>query len=160
MDSVAVGFSSSARVVARKNLSIVVTGGAGFLGSHLSEHLVGQRHHVICIDNFHTGRPVNVRALAASGRFEVIDNDIVRPFEHKLAPEPEQPTTVNWRVEGVIGEPAIIKALKDLIDTAPREVDVQAVIAQNADRLGKMSAMKRGDIERHAEARIEALKGP
>jgi len=37
---------------------------------------------------------------------------------------------------------------------------VQAVIAQNADRLGKMSAMKRGDIERHAEARIEALKGP
>jgi UDP-glucuronate decarboxylase len=84
MDSVAVGFSASARVVARKKLSIVVTGGAGFLGSHLSEHLVGQGHHVICIDNFHTGRPANVRALAASGRFEVIEHDIVRPFEHKL----------------------------------------------------------------------------
>ena len=84
MDSVAVGFSASARVVARKKLSIVVTGGAGFLGSHLSEHLVGQGHHVICIDNFHTGRLANVRALAASGRFEVIEHDIVRPFEHKL----------------------------------------------------------------------------
>ena len=84
MDSVAVGFSASARVVARKKLSIVVTGGAGFLGSHLSEHLVGQGHHVTCIDNFHTGRPANVRALAASGRFEVIEHDIVRPFEHKL----------------------------------------------------------------------------
>ena len=84
MDSVAVGFSASARVVARKKLSIVVTGGAGFLGSHLCEHLVGQGHHVICIDNFHTGRPANVRALAASGRFEVIEHDIVRPFEHKL----------------------------------------------------------------------------
>jgi UDP-glucuronate decarboxylase len=84
MDSVAVGFLASARVVARKKLSIVVTGGAGFLGSHLCEHLVGQGHHVTCIDNFHTGRPANVRALAASGRFEVIEHDIVRPFEHKL----------------------------------------------------------------------------
>ena len=84
MDSVAVGFSASARVVARKKLRVVVTGGAGFLGSHLCEHLVAQGHHVICIDNFHTGRPANVRALAASGRFEVIEHDIVRPFEHKL----------------------------------------------------------------------------
>src|SRR5260370_15213408 len=84
MDSVAVGFSASARVVVWKKLSIVVTGGAGFLGSHLCEHLVGQGHHVICIENFHTGRLANVRALAASGRFEVIEHDIVRPFEHKL----------------------------------------------------------------------------
>jgi nucleoside-diphosphate-sugar epimerase len=79
MESVAVGFSASARVVARKKLSIVVTGGAGFLGSHLCEHLVGQGHHVICIDNFHTGRPANVRASAAIGRFEVTEHDIVRP---------------------------------------------------------------------------------
>jgi UDP-glucuronate decarboxylase len=84
MDNVVVSFPASALVAARKKLSIVVTGGAGFLGSHLCEHLVGQGHHVICIDNFHTGRPANVRALAASGRFEVVEHDVVRPFEHKL----------------------------------------------------------------------------
>jgi len=84
MDSVAAVFSASARVVARKKRRVVVTGGAGSLGSHLCEHLVAQGHHVICIDNFHTGRPANVRALAASGRFEVIEHDIVRPIEHKL----------------------------------------------------------------------------
>jgi UDP-glucuronate decarboxylase len=84
MESVAVGFSASARVVARKKLSIVVTGGAGFLGSHPCEYLVSQGHHVICVDNFHIGRSANVRALAASERFEVIEHDIVQPFEHKL----------------------------------------------------------------------------
>jgi len=71
-------------VVARKKLSIIVTGGAGFVGSHLCERLVGQGHHVICLDNFHTGRPANVRALADSGRFELIEHDIVVPFERKL----------------------------------------------------------------------------
>jgi UDP-glucuronate decarboxylase len=84
MDSVVVGFSASARVVARKKLSIIVTGGAGFVGSHLCERLVGQGHHVICLDNFHTGRPANVRALADSGRFELIEHDVVVPFERKL----------------------------------------------------------------------------
>lgn len=83
MDDIVVGFSASARVVAWKKLTIVVTGGAGFLGSHLCEHLVGQGHHVICIDNFQTGRPANVQALATSG-FEVVEHDIVMPFEHKL----------------------------------------------------------------------------
>ena len=63
---------------------VVVTGGAGFLGSHLCERLVGEGHRVICVDNFHTGRPANVRALAASGRFELIEHDVVVPFERKL----------------------------------------------------------------------------
>ncbi len=82
MENFTSSFSASAR--AREKLTIAVTGGAGFLGSHLCEHLVGQGHHVICVDNFHTGRPANVRALAARGRFEVIEHDIVVPFERKL----------------------------------------------------------------------------
>ena len=69
---------------AREKLTIVVTGGAGFLGSHLCERLVGQGHHVICLDNFHTGRRANVSALTASGRFELIEHDIVAPFDGKL----------------------------------------------------------------------------
>ncbi|MFO1162615.1 MAG: UDP-glucuronic acid decarboxylase family protein [Reyranellaceae bacterium] len=69
----------------REGLRIVVTGGAGFLGSHLCERLVGQGHRVICVDNFDTGRRENVRVLlSASDRFSVVEHDIVEPFEFKL----------------------------------------------------------------------------
>ena len=74
----------SALVTAREELCVVVTGGAGFLGSHLCEHLVAQGHRVICLDNFQTGRRQNVRSLAGSGRFEMIQHDIVVPFESML----------------------------------------------------------------------------
>ena len=84
MDTFVNGGLASSRAAAREKLTIVVTGGAGFLGSHLCERLVGQGHQVICVDNFHTGRPANVRALAASGRFDVVKHDIVVPFELKL----------------------------------------------------------------------------
>ena len=84
MESIFVGSSASARADARERLTVVVTGGAGFLGSHLCERLVGEGHHVICVDNFHTGRRANVRSLIASGRFELIEHDIVQPFERKL----------------------------------------------------------------------------
>ena len=65
-------------------LTVVVTGGAGFLGSHLCRRLIDQGHRVICVDNFHTGRRGNVNALATSGRFELIEHDVVEPFAHKL----------------------------------------------------------------------------
>lgn len=75
---------ASAGMGASARLTVVVTGGAGFLGSHLCEHLVAQGHRVICLDNFHTGRPENVRTLAETGRFELIEHDIVVPFESML----------------------------------------------------------------------------
>ena len=59
---------------------VVVTGGAGFLGSHLCERLVGEGHQVFCVDNFQTGRRENVSGLLASGRFEVIEHDVIAPF--------------------------------------------------------------------------------
>ena len=62
---------------------ILVTGGAGFLGSHLCERLVEHGHHVIAIDNFFTGSRENVRHLldATHGRaFELIRHDVVDPF--------------------------------------------------------------------------------
>ena len=77
---------ASVGVGARAELTVVVTGGAGFLGSHLCEHLVNQGHRVFCVDNFHTGRRDNVGALAASGRFEVIEHDIVAPFDLQASP--------------------------------------------------------------------------
>jgi UDP-glucuronate decarboxylase len=63
---------------------IVVTGGAGFLGSHLCERLVGEGNQVTCIDNFQTGRRENVSALLASGRFEIVQHDIVMPFASRI----------------------------------------------------------------------------
>ena len=54
----------------------MVTGGAGFLGSHLCEKLVGRSFSVLCIDSFLTGSPGNVLGLQASPRFELLDSDI------------------------------------------------------------------------------------
>lgn len=60
--------------------TILVTGGAGFLGSHLCERLLNEDHEVICLDNFFSGRKENIRHLLGHPKFEVIRHDIVQPF--------------------------------------------------------------------------------
>ncbi len=57
-------------------MKIVVTGGAGFIGSNTCEDLLGNGHHVICLDNFLTGKRENVEALLSSKRFELVEGDI------------------------------------------------------------------------------------
>jgi UDP-glucuronate decarboxylase len=59
---------------------ILVTGGAGFLGSHLCERLVKQGHDVICVDNFFTGTKANIAHLMDEPLFEVIRHDITEPL--------------------------------------------------------------------------------
>lgn len=59
---------------------ILVTGGAGFLGSHLCEKLVHQGHHVLCVDNYFTGSYTNIRHLLDFKNFEVIRQDICFPL--------------------------------------------------------------------------------
>jgi len=59
---------------------ILVTGGAGFLGSHLSERLVDQGHDVICLDNFFTSQKANVEHLLSKPNFELIRHDITQPL--------------------------------------------------------------------------------
>jgi UDP-glucuronate decarboxylase len=59
---------------------ILVTGGAGFLGSHLSERLVSQGHDVLCADNYFTGSKDNILALLSHPRFEVMRHDITFPL--------------------------------------------------------------------------------
>lgn len=54
----------------------LVTGGAGFIGSHLCDRLIQEGHHVICMDNFVTGRPDNVAHLIGNGSFELIEHDV------------------------------------------------------------------------------------
>jgi nucleoside-diphosphate-sugar epimerase len=55
---------------------ILVTGGAGFLGSHLCERLVEQGHDVICLDNFFTSQKTNVAHLLDRPNFELIRHDV------------------------------------------------------------------------------------
>ncbi len=60
--------------------SVLVTGGAGFLGSHLCDRLIEQGKDVICVDNFFTGNKRNIAHLIGHPRFEVIRHDIVHPL--------------------------------------------------------------------------------
>jgi len=62
-----------------KTKRILVTGGAGFLGSHLCEKLVGQGHDVICLDNYFTGRKKNVERLFDCHNFELLRHDVTFP---------------------------------------------------------------------------------
>ena len=57
--------------------TILVTGGAGFLGSHLCERLLARGDEVVCLDNFFTGRKENIRHLLTEPKFELIRHDIV-----------------------------------------------------------------------------------
>ena len=59
---------------------VLVTGGAGFLGSHLCERLVAAGDHVICVDNFYTGAHRNIDHLRGRPNFEVIRHDVCFPL--------------------------------------------------------------------------------
>jgi UDP-glucuronate decarboxylase len=59
---------------------ILVTGGAGFLGSHLCDRLVAQGHHVLCVDNYFTGSKKNIEHLLDFKNFEIIRQDICIPL--------------------------------------------------------------------------------
>ena len=62
-------------------MRILITGGAGFLGSHLSDRLINQGHEVICLDNFFTGRKRNIAHLLGNPNFELVRHDVIDPFK-------------------------------------------------------------------------------
>jgi UDP-glucuronate decarboxylase len=59
---------------------VLVTGGAGFLGSHLCDRLVNEGHHVLCVDNYFTGSKKNIEHLLNNSNFEVIRQDVCFPL--------------------------------------------------------------------------------
>jgi UDP-glucuronate decarboxylase len=61
-------------------MRILVTGGAGFIGSHLCERLLAEGHNVTCLDNFFTGRRENIEHLLDLPRFEVLRHDVTEPL--------------------------------------------------------------------------------
>lgn len=65
---------------AKTSKTILVTGGAGFIGSHLCDRLIERQDHVICLDNFFTGQRKNIHHLLDNPNFELIEHDIVEPI--------------------------------------------------------------------------------
>ncbi len=61
-------------------MRILVTGGAGFIGSHLCERLLGEGHDVLCLDNFFTGNRANISHLLDNRRCELIRHDVIEPI--------------------------------------------------------------------------------
>ena len=67
-------------------MRILVTGGAGFIGSHLIDRLMGENHEVICLDNFYTGRKQNVLQWLNHPHFELIRHDVTEPIRLEVDP--------------------------------------------------------------------------
>ena len=65
-------------------MRILVTGGAGFLGSHLCDRLIDNGDEVICMDNLFTGRKENIAHLSQNSKFEFIEHDVIEPFEYEV----------------------------------------------------------------------------
>ena len=63
-----------------QNKHILVTGGAGFLGSHLCDRLLRDGHDVLCVDNFFTGSKQNIAHLRDEPRFEILRHDVTFPL--------------------------------------------------------------------------------
>lgn len=61
-------------------MRILVTGGAGFLGSHLCERLLAEGHEVLCLDNYFTGRRRNLHGMLKNPDFELIRHDVIEPI--------------------------------------------------------------------------------
>ena len=60
--------------------TVLVTGGAGFIGSHVCEKLIKENNNVICLDNFFTGKKNNIEHLLGSPKFELVRHDVTMPF--------------------------------------------------------------------------------
>ena len=60
---------------------VLVTGGAGFIGSHLCKRLLEDKNYVICLDNFSTGSEENIKAISTDTNFEIINHDITLPIQ-------------------------------------------------------------------------------
>lgn len=77
----AVTAAAGAAGAANASRRVLVTGGAGFLGSHLCDRLVAAGHDVVCLDNFYTSQKSNIEHLLDRKNFELIRHDVIDPFK-------------------------------------------------------------------------------
>lgn len=72
------------RIMSKERKKILVTGGAGFIGSHLCDRLLTLGHEVLCIDNFFTGSKENIKHLIHPAKFKLIEHDVTEPISAKV----------------------------------------------------------------------------
>ncbi len=65
-------------------MRILITGGAGFLGSHLCDKLIAQGHEIVCLDNLFTGSKANIAHLLGKPNFEFVRHDVIDPFKYEV----------------------------------------------------------------------------
>lgn len=68
-------------------MKVIVTGGAGFIGSHLCAQLLADGHEVLCIDNFLTSRPANIENLKSNKKFSLLHHDVIQPLPKSITGE-------------------------------------------------------------------------
>jgi len=135
-------------------MRVLVTGGAGFIGSHLCEKLLSYNHEVLCVDNFYTGSKNNISKLIPNPNFELIRHDITMPLYieadeiYNLAcpaspihyqRDPVQTTKVN--VHGTINILGLAKRLKaPILQASTSEVYGDSIITpQREDYFGNVN---------------------
>jgi UDP-glucuronate decarboxylase len=121
-----------------KKKRIAVTGGAGFLGSHLCERLLGDGHEVVCLDNFFTGTRKNVEHLLDDHRFELVRHDVVQPIVievdqifHLACPA----SPVHYQRNPVRTIRTAVQGTLNMLDMA-REVRARILIASTSEIYG------------------------
>jgi UDP-glucuronate decarboxylase len=117
---------------------VLVTGGAGFLGSHLSERLLAEGRDVICLDNFFTGTRGNVAHLLGNPRFELVRHDVEQPFTmevdeiyHLACPA----SPIHYQRNPVRTIRTAVQGTLNLLDVA-RESNARMLIASTSEIYG------------------------
>ena len=117
---------------------ILVTGGAGFLGSHLCERLLGLGHEVVCLDNFFTAQRRNIEHLLGDSRFELVRHDVTQPITievdeifHLACPA----SPVHYQRNPVRTIRTAVQGTLNMLDMA-REVDASIMIASTSEVYG------------------------
>ena len=117
---------------------ILVTGGSGFLGSHLCERLLGDGHEVVCLDNFFTGTRANVEHLLDNHRFELVRHDVTDPMTmevdeifHLACPA----SPIHYQRNPVRTIRTAVEGTLNMLDLA-REVHARILIASTSEVYG------------------------
>ncbi|HET6148583.1 MAG TPA: UDP-glucuronic acid decarboxylase family protein [Polyangia bacterium] len=117
---------------------ILVTGGSGFLGSHLCERLLSDGHEVVCLDNFFTGSRVNVEHLLDNHRFELMRHDVTVPLTmevdevyHLACPA----SPIHYQRNPVRTIRTAVEGTLNMLDLA-REVKARVMIASTSEIYG------------------------
>jgi UDP-glucuronate decarboxylase len=117
---------------------ILVTGGAGFLGSHLCEKLIGLGHEVVCLDNFFTSSRSNIAALLDDARFELVRHDVIEPITievdeiyHLACPA----SPIHYQRNAVRTLRTAVEGTLNMLNLA-REVNARIMIASTSEVYG------------------------